>query len=402
MISADLNACSTQELISDCVVQAKSVSGKLIDPLVILSPYRFNPLGAHIDHQGGQVLARCLNQYTVLCFWPSCSIQSTLYSKLDSNEWQRAKFSPFELQDEYGWDSMARASVTALADYAGIQQGIDAVVFGTMVSSGLSSSASVILAYLSALAEVNKVALNELNLVELSRRVENDYRGLNNGIQDQMSIVFGKEQSISLLDVEAITAHRIPDPKAMDKYRFLMCFSGVSRNLGGSSFNTRVAECEKAAQELYAQAAHLGQVPVELRSSEQINTLPELLARRAKHVYGEMERVELGAAAWQKGDITQFGKLMNQSCHSSIHNYESGSEWLIALHEIAREIPGVHGNRFSGGGYGGCLFMLVDEEKVEAIAAQLVNSYIQLYPELKSIVKVLLAEAESTVRLVQL
>ncbi|MGK0230606.1 MAG: galactokinase, partial [Gammaproteobacteria bacterium] len=107
-----------------------------------------------------------------------------------------------------------------------------------------------------------------------------------------------------------------------------------------------------------------------------------------------------GATAWMDGDITRFGQLMNQSCQSSIHNYESGSEWLIALHEIAREIPGVYGNRFSGGGYGGCLFMLVDKNRVEDIAVQLLDSYTGLYPELEGIAKVLLAESESTVRLV--
>jgi galactokinase/galacturonokinase len=180
-----------------------------------------------------------------------------------------------------------------------------------------------------------------------------------------------------------------------------MCYSGVSRNLADSSFNIRVAECRAAAQSLYAEADHLGQVPLELRNSEQFNALPDLLARRARHVYGEMERVALGAAAWMDGDIAQFGNLMNQSCQSSIHNYESGSEWLIALHEIAREIPGVYGNRFSGGGYGGCLFMLVDRDRIEDIATQLMDSYIGLYPELNGIAKVLVADFESTVRLVK-
>lgn len=401
MTSIALSAGPTQALINDCIAQAKSVASMSIDPTVVVSPYRFNPLGAHIDHQGGQVLARCLNQYTFLCFWPSGSAQSSVYASLENGEWQRTQFSPAELQDEFGWDSMARASVTALADFAQTNQGFNAVVFGTMISCGLSSSASVILAYLSALADVNNIELDAQDLVELSRRVENDYRGLNNGIQDQMSIVFGQERSLSLLDVEAVSARHIADPKEIDRYRFLMCYSGVSRNLGGSSFNTRVAECGLAAHELYAGAAHLGKVPEELRGCEQIGRLPDLLARRARHVYGEMERVALGATAWMDGDIVQFGKLMNQSCQSSIHNYESGSEWLIALHEIAREIPGVYGNRFSGGGYGGCLFMLVDKDKMEDIARQLIHSYVQRYPELNGIAKVLIADSESTVRLVK-
>ncbi|MFT7212754.1 MAG: galactokinase [Granulosicoccus sp.] len=401
MTSIALNVRATQTLIDDYVAQAKLVTGKSTDPQIVISPYRFNPLGAHIDHQGGQVLARCVNQYTILCFWPSDSSRSSLHANLENGEWQNTQFSTSELEDEYGWDLMARASVTVLADFAHTEQGFDAVVFGTMVSCGLSSSASVILAYLTALADVNNIELHAQDLVELSRRVENDYRGLNNGVQDQMSIVFGQQQSISLLDVEAVSARHIADPDEMDQCRFLMCYSGVSRNLTGSLFNLRVAECRAAAQLLYAQADHLGQVPLKLRNFERIGALPDLLARRAKHVYGEMERVGLGATAWMDGDIAQFGELMNQSCHSSIHNYESGSEWLIALHDIAREIPGVYGNRFSGGGYGGCLFMLVDKDRTAGIAAQLMKSYIGRYPELRGIAKVLLADSEGTVRLVK-
>ena len=400
MTSFALNALSTQALIDDCIGQAKSVTGNSTDPRVVISPYRFNPLGAHIDHQGGHVLARCLNQYTILCFWPSDSGRSTVHANLENGGWQKSLFSPSELQDEHGWDSMARASVSALADFSRTQRGMDAVVFGTMVSCGLSSSASVILAYLSALAETNHITLSPEDMVELSRRVENDYRGLNNGIQDQMSIVYGQASSLSLLDVENVSARTIEDPAQMDDFRFLMCYSGVSRNLGGSPFNTRVAECRAAAQLLSAGADHLGQVPIELRTAEHINALPDISARRARHVYGEMERVALGSEAWLSGDMVKFGSLMNQSCQSSIHNYESGSEWLIALHEIARDIPGVYGNRFSGGGYGGCLFMLVEKDKIENIASVLLERYTTRYPELRGIANVLVADRESTVRIV--
>lgn len=400
MPSIALHARPLQTLIDDCVAQAKSVAGQSATPRVVVSPYRFNPLGAHIDHQGGQVLARCLNQYTILCFWPSGSARSHVYANIQEYEWQSTEFLPSELQDEHGWDSMARASVTALVDFAHTDQGFQAVVFGTMVSSGLSSSASVILAYLSALADVNSIGLRAQDLVELARRVENDYRRLNNGVQDQMSIVFGQQHSLSLLDVETVSARHVADPDDMDEHQFLMCYSGVSRNLAGSSFNARVAECRAAAQLLHAEASHLGQVPLTHRGSEQVNLLPTPLARRATHVYSEMARVSLGAQAWLDGDITRFGELMNESCRSSIDNYESGSEWLIALHDMAQDIPGVYGNRFSGGGYGGCLFMLVEKAKAAHIAEQLLGLYTHRYPEFNGIANILIAGTESTVRVV--
>jgi len=400
MSSSTLYAPSVASLVECCIADAAMQSGRIDTPSVVVSPYRFNPLGAHIDHQRGAVLARCLNQFTVLCFWPMQTEHCVLHARL-RNDWELTRFAPGELQDEYGWDSMARASAAALGQVHDLDYGMEAVVSGTLISGGLSSSASVILAYLTALAAVNDIALSAVDLVELSRQVENDYRGLNNGIQDQMSIAFGQKDHLALLDVHDISVELIPDPASVGDVCFLMCYSGVSRDLGGSPFNSRVAECQQAAKRLHTGAEHLGQVPAAARSVKEVNNLPVNLARRARHVYSEMGRVHAGVEAWQVGDWRQFGQLMNESCRSSIDDYESGSEWLIALHEIALTLPGVFGNRFSGGGYGGCLFMLVQKTEIGSIADSLLSQYLARYPDKKGLARVVVAESESRVRIIQ-
>ncbi|MFK7857469.1 MAG: galactokinase [Granulosicoccus sp.] len=386
-------------LISECTQQACRITGRTDSPCVVVSPYRFNPLGAHIDHQGGAVLARCLDQYTILCFWPRDDEWSVVHSNLDDPQWQRTTFKAHQLDDDYGWDSMARASATAYSVEYDAHYGCEAVVFGTLVSGGLSSSASVILAYLTALAQVNRVVLTAQQLVELVRRVENDYRGLNNGVQDQMSIVYAQRNHIAVLDVANVAATAIADPPNVSEVTFLMCYSGVSRNLvTGSNFNKRVAECRKAARLLFSSAQHLGEVPDALRTDVALAGLPEIERRRANHVFGEMQRVKEGSVAWARGDWQKFGELMSQSCQSSINDYESGSPWLIDLHERAAVIDGVYGSRFSGGGYGGCLFMLVDTDKVESIAQALLRGYLAKYPDLSHLAKVRVARSESTIR----
>ncbi len=395
-----LSAPTVDSLIADALVQSRALTGIEEEPRIVVSPYRFNPLGAHIDHQGGAVLARCLDQYTILVFWPNASKSIIVHASLQPGLWQNSRFEPAELTDEHGWDAMARASVAAFANYMPLTHGMTAVVTGTLVSGGLSSSASVILAYLTALAEVNGVSLSPTELVELSRQVENDYRGLNNGIQDQMSIAFGEKDHMALLNVEHVIAELVEDPESVSEVCFLMCYSGVSRDLAGSPFNTRVAQCQEAARLLSSDARHLGQVPAEQRSADAIEQLPPVLAHRARHVYSEMQRVRDGAQAWQAGNWQAFGQMMNTSCQSSINDYESGSEWLIALHEIALELKGVYGNRFSGGGYGGCLFMLVDVNAVDQVAESLLERYLARYPALQGLARVVIAESESTVRIV--
>jgi len=141
-------------------------------------------------------------------------------------------------------------------------------------------------------------------------------------------------------------------------------------------------------------------VPEELRTAEAMERLPLVQRRRATHVYGEMQRVLHGSEAWQNGDWPLFGSLMNESCLSSINSYESGSHWLINLHCMASDINGVHGARFSGGGYGGCLFMLVDANRVDEIRDALLKRYLGKYPELASVASLSVAHSEGAVRVV--
>jgi len=89
---------------------------------------------------------------------------------------------------------------------------------------------------------------------------------------------------------------------------------------------------------------------------------------------------------------------MNASCASSINDYECGSEPMHRLQQLALGSAGVFGSRFSGGGYGGCLIMLVDSQRLEATAEQLFSSYLAEYPQKKDIASVFVAQAEAAVR----
>ena len=113
-------------------------------------------------------------------------------------------------------------------------------------------------------------------------------------------------------------------------------------------------------------------------------SLPENLRKRAEHFFTEVERVRQGAAAWQEADLEWFGRLMNESCASSIMNYESGSEVLIELHELVSHTRGIYGSRFSGGGYGGCVVGLAQGDLAEAACSEIGDVFSALHPNLPS------------------
>ena len=92
-----------------------------------------------------------------------------------------------------------------------VERGVVGLLDGMLPGCGLSSSASVLLAYLHAFAAANSIELKPWDFVHLTRRAENKYIGLNNGILDQTSIVFGKKDVLLHIDTKAETVSEIPD-----------------------------------------------------------------------------------------------------------------------------------------------------------------------------------------------
>ena len=388
-------------LVANVKQKAKALFGRTDDPFIIVSPYRINPLGAHIDHQGGSVLARTINQYTLLAFYPLNTPRVILHCDSGDGVDKAAAFQIGNNESDENWIRYAMASASSVAGLGQEINGLSGVVFGSLVSAGLSSSASVILAYITGLAQANNLELSNAQLVELARQVENEHMGLNNGLQDQMSIVFGRKNALSLLHMETTTASYIADPVNIDEVSWVICYSGYSRELVSSGFNDRVRECREAANLLDSNASHLGQVADEFRSEKHIQNLPAHLGRRVKHVYGESRRVAQGCEAWRSGSWSEFGNLMNQSCQSSISNYECGSDAMIELHNIALQQSAVYGSRFGGGGYGGCLNMLVSSDQANAVKEQVLKQYIKRFPDRRGVAKSFIAYAENNARLLQ-
>ena len=345
----------------------------------IFVPYRISPLGAHIDHQGGHVLGRTVKTGTVLVYTPLDTPEICLSS---SNFSADSSFAIGEPVQPRHWARYAQAAALALHQTHELTHGFVGVISGTMVGAGLSSSASAGLAYLRALADVNNITLNRANLLELDSQLEHTYLGLQNGILDQSSILYGEKNALVHIDTRSRTVQLITDPPQAESAGWLIAYSGIARELTiGGGYNQRVSECLEAAQWLSDTAVTLSDVSPNV-FAQRANAMPEHLRRRATHFFGEVARVTNGVQAWQAGDLTTFGQLMTDSCTSSITQYESGQEAVVALQKIVSHTSGVWGSRFSGGGYGGCVIGLVERAKAKSIACEITHAYQQQFPEL--------------------
>lgn len=342
---------------------------------VVFAPYRLCPIGAHIDHQGGAVLGRTLNLGTTLEYEPVDSMEI----HITSHQFGETRFCIGAQINKTHWARYAQAAACVLPN---LKRGMQAHVSGSLIGTGLSSSASVGLAYIKALADVNDIELSNKELVYLDYELEHGQLGLQIGLLDPLTIAHGQKNALLFMDTITASVSSILDPPS-SCFAWIVAYSGVSRELTKSGFNQRVAECYKAATLLKEDAKILSDVPREIFEAKKM-TLPENLRRRAEHFFTEVERVQQGAQAWEESNMGLFGQLMNRSCASSIENYQVGSDILIKLHELVSNTDGVYGSRFSGGGYGGCVVGLAKKDLAENACAEIAGIFSALHPELPS------------------
>ncbi len=357
---------------------------------VAFTPYRICPIGAHSDHQLGKITGMAINKGVHIAYEPKengvVEIQSLQFEK--RAQWH-VQATPAERQND--WADHLRGATIALNKRYPLRRGLCAVVDGELPIGGLSSSAAVIITFLSALCSMNGITLTPPELITISQEAENKYVGVSCGKLDQSCEIYCRKDNLLYMDLQNDTYELIPQHPDMKPYKIAVFFSGIERSLTGSAFNMRVDECRSAAYALKAfsgmdygkfEETNLRDVPYEVYLKYK-DRLPDNWRKRAEHWYTEFLRVQKGAEAWRRGDIEEFGRLSFESGKSSIENWETGSPELIKLYEIMSRTKGIYGGRFSGAGFKGCCMALIDPAYEDSIAEIVTAEYLKAFPELE-------------------
>ena len=314
---------------------------------VVFSPYRICPLGARIDHQGGHVTAMALDCGTWLAFAPLDTPEVAMRSLNYAGE-VRFRLDDVPARRDGDWGNYVRGAVLALQQHYRLTTGLAGITQGRVSEGGLSSSASVGVAYLLALEHVNELHVEVERNIAMERQIENDYLGLRIGILDQSAILLSRRDHLTFIDCARVRHEVIPRSGEMPPFAIVIVFSGVRKSLEGTDYNRRVDECVEAARTLLRAAGRgavpplLGNVAPEIYAAHR-HELHGPFAQRTAHFFSEMERVRRGVDAWRQGDLGLFGKLIAESGASSIDNYECGSPPLVDLYHRLIGTDGVLG-----------------------------------------------------------
>ena len=356
---------------------------------IAFTPYRVCPIGAHSDHQLGKITGFAIDKGIYIAYGPKengvIELRSLQFEK--RAQWH-VQATPAVKEND--WADPLRGATISLHKRYPLHRGLCAIIDGELPIGGLSSSAAVIITYLSALCRLNRIHLLAEELIEIAQEAENKYVGVACGKLDQSCEMYCRKEHLLYMDLQNGKYECIPQNPQMKPYKIGIFFSGLERSLAGTAFNMRVDECRSAAYALKAYAGipygkfeetNLRDVPVEVFRKYK-DQLPENWRKRAQHWYSEYERVQNGADAWRNGDIAEFGKLSSESGWSSIYNWETGSPELIKLYEIIVSTEGVYGGRFSGAGFKGCCMALIDPAYEEQIKETVSAKYLEAFPHL--------------------
>lgn len=168
---------------------------------VAFCPYRISPLGAHIDHQYGKINGLAIDKGIHMAYHPK---QNGVVELQSLNFPKRAQFFVSAVPEEKqgDWADHLRGAAKMLGEKYRLKVGLSGIIEESLPIGGLSSSASVIICFLSALCKVNGIHLEPMEMILTAKAAENQYVGVSCGKLDQSCEVLSKKNHLLYLDTK--------------------------------------------------------------------------------------------------------------------------------------------------------------------------------------------------------
>lgn len=345
---------------------------------VYFAPGRVNLIGEHTDYNGGHVFPCALNIGTYLAVKPRSDKKVQFYSEnfahLGIIEVDLDNI-VYDVNDD--WVNYPKGCIREVQKLGiTLNHGLDLYYFGNIPNgAGLSSSASIELVTLVMLNEEYGLNIDRIELVKMGQRAENQFVGVNCGIMDQFAIGMGKANHAVLLDTGKLKYQYAP--LNIEGYSLVVTNTNKRRGLADSKYNERRAECEKALEILkqYKNINALCELTLAEFESLSDKIEDEIIRKRARHAISENERTILAKKALDEGNLTEFGRLMNESHVSLRDDYEVTGKELDTLAALAWAQDGVIGSRMTGAGFGGCTISIVKNEYLDNFKVNVEREY---------------------------
>jgi galactokinase len=337
--------------------------------VVAVAPGRINVIGEHTDYNDGWVMPAAIDRYVAIAL----RLRSDSQVNVSSDRYPTpVRYERRPSRRPGIWADYVLGVATEIDRHANDSPGFDAVVVADLpVGAGLGSSGALEVATAVALLSARGIEMTPVDVARLCQVAENDYVGAKTGIMDQYATLLARAGCAIVLDCRSLARQDVPLPDS--RYAWLLADSRVRHELASSAYNDRRAECARAA-------AALGLTSLRDADEADLARLADpVLHRRARHVVTENARVLAAADALRRRAPGGVGPLLYASHDSLRLDFEVSCRELDCLVELAARMPAVVGARMMGGGFGGCVLVLLEAENIDDVEKALAREYIQKF-----------------------
>ena len=332
------------------------------------APGRVNLMGEHTDYNEGWVLPFALDRGVVVAAARRADGVLDLSSRQAPDGPVRLPLAGLTPGAVAGWAAYPAGVAWAMRAAGHAVGGASLVIDSDLPrGAGLSSSAALECATALALAGLYEISEPRTELARLARRAENEMVGVPSGIMDQYASLLGEARHALLLDCRSGNSMLVPFDPAGAGLALVVVDTGARHALTDGRYALRRRECEEAARALGVPALR------DVTDAAQVSRIGDpVLARRARHVITDDQRVLTSVALLEAGDLAGLGPVLHASHVSLRDDFEiSWPQADVAVE--AAEHGGALGARMVGGGFGGSVIALVPAGSTtvpEALAAE--------------------------------
>jgi galactokinase len=332
---------------------------------VAVAPGRINIIGEHTDYNEGFVLPAAIDRHIGV----AVRLRRDARLALRSDRYQAAiDLDNLPARRQGSWADYLIGVTREIDQRHGPGPGFDAFVASELpVGSGMSSSGAVEVAAAVALLSARGIEMAAIETAQLCQAAENGFVGARTGIMDQFTALKARGGSAILLDCRSLQDEQVPLPDG--RFAWVLADSKVRHELASSAYNERRRECESAA-------ATLGLTSLRDATEADLEKISNPVERgRARHVVTENARVLQAADALRRRSPRGLGPMLYKSHESLRVDFAVSCRELDCLVELAAGMPQVIGARMMGGGFGGCVLVLVEATGVDEVEQHLAEGY---------------------------
>jgi len=343
-------------------------------PLIVRSPGRINLIGEHTDYNEGFVLPAAIDKFIYVGVSKREDDSVMLYANSFKQDYH-CKLSSVAPGEE-AWPNYILGIVDQLQKNEQKLGGFNLIIDGTIPpGAGLSSSAGVECATIFALNELFGLGLSTISMVKMAQLAEHEFAGVNCGIMDQFTSMFGKKDHAIKLDCQTLDFEYVP--LNLNGYKIVLFNTNIKHSLASTEYNARRVQCEQGVlwvNEHEPGVRTLRDVTLSMLNSY-VREKDPVIYKRCRYVVEENARVLRSSEDLKAGNLEALGKKMFQTHQGLSEDFEVSCKELDFLVDQVKDNPDILGARMIGGGFGGCTINIVKEDAIAELTERVSKAY---------------------------